>query len=87
MDHHFQAPLAEADGVSTSSAKPEILAVQYWTIAERKAAGQAGYFGDRSDRALFYCVRYHFRSAIAEPADACSMKLATWRAAMFVVAF
>jgi hypothetical protein len=39
MDHHFQAPLAEAKGVSTSSAKPETLAVQYWTISERKAPG------------------------------------------------
>ena len=87
MDHHFQASLAEAKGVSTSSAKPETLAVQYWTIAERKAAGRAGCFGDRSDRALFYCVRYHFRSAIEEPAGACSMKLPKWRPAMFVVAF
>ena len=59
MDHHFQAPLAEAKGVSTFSAKPETLAVQYWTIAERKAAGRAGCFCDRSDRALFYCVLYH----------------------------
>jgi hypothetical protein len=63
MDHHFQAPLAEAKGVSTSSAKPETLAVQYWTIAERKAAGRAGCFGDRSDRALFYCVLYHCGAA------------------------
>jgi hypothetical protein len=27
MDHQFQAPLAEAKAVSTSSAKPETLAV------------------------------------------------------------
>jgi hypothetical protein len=63
MDHHFQAPLAEAKAVSTSSAKPETLAVQYWTIAERKAAGPAGCFGDRSDRALFYFVLYHCGAA------------------------
>jgi hypothetical protein len=63
MDHHFQAPLAAAKGVSTSSAKPESIAVQYWTIAERKAAGRAGCFGDRADRALFYCVHYHCGAA------------------------
>jgi hypothetical protein len=63
MDYHFQAPLAEAKAVSTSSAKPETLAVQYWTIAERKAAGRAGCFGDCSDRALFYCVLYHYGAA------------------------